>query len=475
MTVVSCGRPLPGYRVRIVSDAPDAGGRALPERQEGLVWFQGPSATHGYYRNPEATARLIHSADGERWHDTGDRGYLADGELHLTGRVKDMIIRGGRNLYPYELEQAIGELPGVRKGCVVAFAAPDPRRGSERLVLVAETRERDPGRRTALEKRVRERATEVLGLPPEEILLAPPRAIPKTSSGKLRRGSARERWVAGKLTAGAPTPVRQLLRVGAAGLGNLLLRFMRRLPARLFAGYAWLLFALLAPPCWLGMVAAPTLDLRWWFARTGVGLLRRLCLVPLDVQGREHIPPPGRPFVLVPNHQSYLDVGLLIQVIRRPIVFVAAERLRTNPFIRWPMQPLDCLFVDRFDLLRGPEEMRRFRAMLDSGRPLGFFPEGTFRELPGLLPFRMGAFIAAAGTGVPLLPVAIAGSRALYPGETFFPRWGRVALSIGAPLEPAGDDWQAAVALRDAAQGFIGGQCGEEGQPAVPRQAPKDL
>jgi 1-acyl-sn-glycerol-3-phosphate acyltransferase len=463
LQVPSCGRPLPGYRVRI-SD--QRAGAALPERHEGRVWFQGPSATSGYFRNPEATAALIHTQDGERWHDTGDRGYVADGELHLTGRVKDMIIRGGRNLYPYELEQAIGDLPGVRKGCVVAFAAPDPARGSERLVLVAETRERDPDRRAALAKRIRARAAEVLGQPPEEILLAPPRAIPKTSSGKLRRGSTRERWLAGKLTAGAPPPVWQLLRVGLGGLGLSARRFAARLPALLYAGYAWLLFGLLAPPVWLGIVAAPRLAWRWWCARAGVALLRRLALLPLDVTGRERLPPAGKPFVLVCNHQSYLDVGLLIQVIRRPMVFVAAEGLAGNPFIRWPLARLDTLFVDRFDLLRGPAEMRRFQAILADGRPLGFFPEGTFRTEPGLLPFRMGAFIAAAGAGVPVLPVAISGSRKVFPGTSFFPHRGRVRLRIGEPLPPTGDDWQAAVALRDGAREHIAAHCGEPATPA---------
>ena len=99
-----------------------AGGRELPERHVGRVWFKGPSATSGYFRNPQATAQLF---DGE-WLDTGDLGYIAAGELYLTGRSKDMMIRGGQNVYPYELEQAVGDLPGIRKGCVAVFGVPIP-------------------------------------------------------------------------------------------------------------------------------------------------------------------------------------------------------------------------------------------------------------------------------------------------------------------------------------------------------------
>jgi 1-acyl-sn-glycerol-3-phosphate acyltransferase len=451
MPVVSCGRPLRGYRLRIE----DADGRPLPERHEGRLYFRGPSATSGYYRNPEATARLIR--DG--WRDTGDRGYLAGGELHLTGRVKDMIIRGGRNLYPYEVEEAVGELPGVRKGCVVAFAAGDPARGSERLVLVAETRERDPDRRAALALRIRERATDVLGLPPDEVVLAPPRSVPKTSSGKLRRGAARERWEAGRLASGPPAPLWQLLRLGAAGAVTTTLRVLARLPGRLYAAYAWLLFALIAPWAWIGIVAAPTLRGRWRVARAGVGLLRRLAFVPLSVRGREHMPPPGEPFVLACNHQSYLDVAALVLAVDRPVAFVAKQGLARNPFVRLALERVGTLFVDRFDLLRGAAEAERFAVVLGRGQPLGFFPEGTFRDRPGLLPFRMGAFLAATGAGVPLLPVALRGTRGLMRGTTFFPRWGRAEVRIGEPLLPGGDDWQAAVRLRDRARAFIADHC----------------
>ena len=97
---VTCGQPLPGYQLRIV----DATGYEVAERQEGRLEFQGPSATSGYFRNPQATEALLHGA----WLDSGDRAYMAEGNLYLTGRVKDVIIRAGRNIYPHELEEAIG-------------------------------------------------------------------------------------------------------------------------------------------------------------------------------------------------------------------------------------------------------------------------------------------------------------------------------------------------------------------------------
>ena len=108
-----CGRAIPDHELRVV----DAAGLELPDRSEGTLQFRGPSATSGYYRNPEATKGLF---DGE-WVNTGDRAYLSDGMLYLTGREKDIIIRGGRNISPYELEEAVGDIPGVRRGCVAVF------------------------------------------------------------------------------------------------------------------------------------------------------------------------------------------------------------------------------------------------------------------------------------------------------------------------------------------------------------------
>ena len=153
LELVSCGRPLPGYQV-------DAAGHEVADRHEGRIELTGPSATPGYFRDDPG--HLRHGT----WADTGDLGYVAEGELYLTGRAKDVIIRAGQNLHPEELEQAVGALPGIRTGCVAAFSSPEPALGTERLVVVAETRVDDAASRDTLRQRVVATTVDVLGSPP---------------------------------------------------------------------------------------------------------------------------------------------------------------------------------------------------------------------------------------------------------------------------------------------------------------------
>ncbi|MEK7819584.1 MAG: AMP-binding protein, partial [Pseudomonadota bacterium] len=134
--LVACGQPIPGHQIRVVG----RDDRELPERREGRIQFRGPSATSGYFRRPEETKSLFR---GE-WLETGDLGYLAQGDLYITGRTKDMIIRAGRNIYPVEIEEAVNAVAGVRAGAVAVFGVPDAATGTERLVGMAETRSREP-------------------------------------------------------------------------------------------------------------------------------------------------------------------------------------------------------------------------------------------------------------------------------------------------------------------------------------------
>src|SRR5204863_6161978 len=142
--VVACGTVLADHDLRVV----DGAGLELPDRNEGQLQFRGPSATSGYYRNPAATKTLF---QGE-WVNTGDRAYLSEGFLYITGREKDIIIRSGRNISPYELEEAIGDLPGIRRGCVAVFGSMDRASGTERVVVLAETRDQNVSHHEELKK-----------------------------------------------------------------------------------------------------------------------------------------------------------------------------------------------------------------------------------------------------------------------------------------------------------------------------------
>src|SRR5260370_6658886 len=165
---VSSGRPIPRHEVLIV----DASGEEVPERTEGFLWFRGPSATSGYYRNEAATRELFPKQaatreSGNAWVNSGDRAYRADGEIYVTGRVKDIIIKGGRNLYPHEVEELAARVECIRKGCISALGLKNEATGTEKLVIAAESREREEAKRAAIASPVTDNASGGLGLPPD--------------------------------------------------------------------------------------------------------------------------------------------------------------------------------------------------------------------------------------------------------------------------------------------------------------------
>lgn len=449
---VACGQPLPGYQIRVV----DALGYELPERREGRLQFQGPSATSGYFRNPDATRRLF---EGD-WLDTGDLAYMVGAEVYLTGRAKDLIIRGGRNLYPYELEEAVGGLPGVRKGCVAVFASPDPDAGTERLVVVAETRETDPDTRQALARRVSAMATDVLGLPPDDVVLAPPHTVLKTSSGKLRRGAVRELYQSGRIAQGARAPWWQLTRVALGSLGARWRQARRRLADRAFAGRALAVFWALAPVVWLAIATLPRRRWRWVAMRAGARALFRWTRVPLQIAALENLSA-HRGYVLVANHASYLDGAALVATLPHEVAFVAKAELAHRLVPRVFLRRIGAVFVERFDPRQGVADAQRTAQVLQEGRSLCFFPEGTFGRMPGLAAFHMGAFVIAARSGVPVVPVVIRGTRSVLRSDSWFAHRAPVSVLIGAPIAPEGTDWGAAVRLRDAARAAILAHLGE--------------
>jgi len=178
--VASVGCAVPGFELRIVGDRR----RALPERHVGIVECRGPSIMEGYFDQPEATARVVR--DG--WLDTGDLGFLCDGELHVTGRAKDMLLIRGRNHAPDEVERAVDRVPGVRAGRAVAVSWLPEGAGGEALYVFVEARKSVPAAR--FDEIVRLSAESIVagtGLVPDRVVVVASGTLPRTTSGKLRR------------------------------------------------------------------------------------------------------------------------------------------------------------------------------------------------------------------------------------------------------------------------------------------------
>ncbi len=192
MSVVSCGYTFPGHALAVVDDS----GRRLGEREVGEIVLSGPSVADGYYERPDATAAAFRTdADGTLWLHTGDLGYLADGEIFICGRKKDLIIIKGRNYYPQALEWAVEQVDGVRKGNIVAFSVQES--DSEALVVVLEARKNPPPDLAETLKRV---LVEQFALAAKDVIVLEPGQLPKTSSGKLQRQKTKQLYLSGELT-----------------------------------------------------------------------------------------------------------------------------------------------------------------------------------------------------------------------------------------------------------------------------------
>jgi 1-acyl-sn-glycerol-3-phosphate acyltransferase len=475
ISFVSCGKAVPGHEVRIV----DGNGQEVPDRTEGFLWFRGPSATSGYYRNPKATEALLPQGTAARdggfpWVNSGDRAYRADEEIYVTGRVKDIIIKGGRNLYPHEVEELATRTEGIRKGCVVAFGLSDEGSGTEKLVVVAETRERDAARRMAIAAKVTELVSQGLGLPPDRVELIPPGSIPKTSSGKLRREETKQLYVAGTLSAGRAPAWVQIVRLGTtSGLRN----FSRELFAGIKRGlemaygvYFFVVFALWIVPTWTILHLIKDHRAAGRYTSSALKIFFALIGCRMRVSGKEYVDLPGAK-IFTSNHTSYFDVLALMMGLGVPYRFVSKMEVHGMPFIGAFLDRMGHLKFERTDPEARLRQVREAEEFLRNGESIFIFPEGTFGAEDGVRPFQLGAFKAAVATGSPILPISLAGARKVLRDGTYLPRPSSVTITVHPPIYPKAasndgnmpesSEWQELIRLRDTTREVIARDSGE--------------
>ncbi len=182
---VSCGPTIPGTELRVLDDD----GRPLPDRFVGQIAIRSNCLLTGYYRRDDLQP---FTPDG--WLLTGDRGYVSEGELFVVGRIKDLIINAGKNIYPGDIEAIVNKVAGVHAGRAVAFGVPDEREGTELVAVVAETQVTDATERQAIARAIRAAVAQQAAVTLSYVHLVGPRWLLKTSSGKLARAANRDKW-----------------------------------------------------------------------------------------------------------------------------------------------------------------------------------------------------------------------------------------------------------------------------------------
>ena len=451
MEIVACGQPIPDHEVRIVDDM----GRELDERHEGRLEFRGPSTTSGYFRNEAKTRELFH--DG--WLDSGDRAYLADGRVFITGRIKDIVIRAGQHIYPHEVEDVVGEVADIRKGGVAMFGLADPASGTERIVVLAETDVADAAAREALRARAQEATVEAVGVAPDEVVLVQPGTVPKTMSGKIRRAAAKEMYLSGQIAVPRRAMRWQVLRLALAGVAPRMARLVRIAGEVSYGLWWWLVIALSFIAGTLAILALPRRSWRWAAVRG----LARMALATVggspSVSGGERIPRGGA--VVMFNHASYADVLVLAAILPGEPAYLAKKEFADQLFAGTMLRRLGALFVERYDLAGSIADLTEAVAAAGRERLLVVFPEGTFTRRPGLSGFYLGGFKVASEAGLPIIPGILRGARSMLRGGQWLPRRTPINVEIDEPMPPFGKDFASVLRLRDTIRAAMLARCGE--------------
>lgn len=466
LSFVACGKAIVDHEIRIVDDQ----GQVLAERMIGNLQFRGPSSMQGYFNNPAATQAIYH--DGG-WLESGDLAYLADGEVFITGRRKDLIIKAGRNIYPVEIEEIVGQVNGVRQGCVAAFSVNEEQRVTEKLVVVAETRETDKTIREEISANINQAIGAALDLTADQVILVEPHTVPKTSSGKLQRAACKKLYLTGRLTRHHTPTWLQVTKLGLRALGIKSVQAVKTLFASVYTLYVLLLVLISFIPLFAAIVFSSqktAAKIAKWWAR--IILFAAVCPLRINSPRTEK---QNKPVIYVANHASYVDAIVLTAVLPAGVRYVAKKELFMTPILRTLMRKLNYLPVDRMDLSKRLTDTKIFSQTLREGHSLVIFPEGTFGYAAGLRPFRLGAFKVAAEEGLAIVPVALQGTRSVLRDDERLMHHGCINVTIMDPVQANGTEWQDVTQLRNEVRAKIAMHCGEPSLDFIAAQvvAPK--
>ena len=432
---VGCGSVLSEHEIRIINND----GGVVGQNHEGEIQFRGPSATAGYYNNPQATAALFDSD----WLRSGDRGFVRDGALFVTGRIKDIIIRAGRNIYPHLIEQIVSGVAGVRQDGVAAFAVSDPASASERLVLVAETRIKEQSRRQELEASIRAAVLAQDGATLDQIILTRPGSVLKTSSGKVRRSAMRQLY-----ESGASFGRKSVVQSRAAISFNLLtakaLAYSGQSAQILYSAWVYTVVGFLILASVPFLVCLPRISQRRYLIKIFVHIAAALSAVRIRCSGKLT----KQSVIYCINHSSYCDAVFLSGLLPTNTDFVAMSELKHAPLIGWYLRSLGAHFIARSGAAT-LEDTKSLQRALEDGRSLAIFPEGTFVRRSGLLPFKLGAFELAANSGRNVVPLVLQGTRVFLRPDQWLLSRSEIKLNVLEAISAPGKTWQQVCEFRD--------------------------